>query len=66
MIVLFIYVSCLDFAILEQLPADTLGTVSCKRSNFRKRIRKVINKVKVWGVGNVSASVHEDNGTVLV
>jgi hypothetical protein len=28
----------------NQLPADALGTLSCKPSNLRKRIRKVINK----------------------
>ena len=32
--------------IWNQLPADALGTLSCKPSNFRKRIRKVINDVK--------------------
>jgi hypothetical protein len=26
------------------LPADALGTLSCKSSNFRKRVRKVINR----------------------
>jgi hypothetical protein len=30
----------------NHLPADALGTLSCKRSNFRKRVRKVINKAK--------------------
>jgi hypothetical protein len=30
----------------NQLPADALGTLSHKSSNFRKRVRKVINKVK--------------------
>jgi hypothetical protein len=30
----------------NQLPADALGTLSCKPSNFRKRVRKVINEVK--------------------
>jgi hypothetical protein len=30
----------------NQLPADALGTLSYKSSNFRKRVRKVINKVK--------------------
>jgi hypothetical protein len=30
----------------NQLPADVLGTVSCKPINFRKRVRKVINKAK--------------------
>jgi hypothetical protein len=30
----------------NQLPADVLGTLSCKPSNFRKRVRKVKNKVK--------------------
>jgi hypothetical protein len=28
----------------NQLPADVLGTLSCKSSNFRKRLRKVLNK----------------------
>jgi hypothetical protein len=30
----------------NQLPADVLGTLSCKSGNFRKRVRKVINKAK--------------------
>jgi hypothetical protein len=30
----------------NQLPADALGTLSCKPSNFRKRITKMINEVK--------------------
>jgi hypothetical protein len=30
----------------NQLLADVLGTNSCKPSNFRKRVRKVINKAK--------------------
>jgi hypothetical protein len=30
----------------NQLPADALGTLSCRPSNFRKRIRKVISEVK--------------------
>jgi hypothetical protein len=30
----------------NQLPADALGTLSCKSSNLRKRVRKVINKAK--------------------
>jgi hypothetical protein len=30
----------------NHLPADALGTLSCKPSNFRKRVRKVINKAK--------------------
>jgi hypothetical protein len=33
----------------NQLPADVLGTLSCKPSNFRKRVRKVINKSKLMG-----------------
>jgi hypothetical protein len=28
----------------NELPADGLGTLSYKSSNFRKRVRKVINK----------------------
>jgi hypothetical protein len=30
----------------NQLPADVLGTLSCKPSNFRKRVREVINKAQ--------------------
>jgi hypothetical protein len=30
----------------NQLPADALGFLSCKPSNFRIRVRKVINKAK--------------------
>jgi hypothetical protein len=30
----------------NQLPADALGSLSCKSSYFRKRVRKVINKAK--------------------
>jgi hypothetical protein len=30
----------------NQLPADALRTFSCKTSNFRIRVRKVINEVK--------------------
>jgi hypothetical protein len=30
----------------NQLPADALGSLSCKPSNFREKVRKVINKVK--------------------
>jgi hypothetical protein len=30
----------------NQLPADVLGTLSNKSSNFRKKVRKVINKAK--------------------
>jgi hypothetical protein len=30
----------------NQLPADALGSLSCKSSNFRKSVRKVINKAK--------------------
>jgi hypothetical protein len=33
----------------NQLPADVLGTLSCKPSNFRERVRKVINKAKLMG-----------------
>jgi hypothetical protein len=31
---------------LNQLPADGLGTLSCKPSNFRERIKEVISEVK--------------------
>jgi hypothetical protein len=37
----------------NQLPADVLGALSCKPSNFKKRVGEVINKVK-WGVGGSS------------
>jgi hypothetical protein len=30
----------------NQLPADALGALSCKPNNFRKRVRKAINKAK--------------------
>jgi hypothetical protein len=30
----------------NQLLEDVLGTLSCKQRNFRKRVRKVINKAK--------------------
>jgi hypothetical protein len=30
----------------NQLPEDVLGALSCKPSNFRTRVRKVINKAK--------------------
>jgi hypothetical protein len=30
----------------NQLPEDALGTISCKPSSFRKRVRKVINRAK--------------------
>jgi hypothetical protein len=30
----------------DKLPADALGTLSCKPSNFRKRVRKMINQRK--------------------
>jgi hypothetical protein len=33
----------------NQLPADVLGTLLCKPSNFRKRVRKAINKAKLRG-----------------
>jgi hypothetical protein len=38
-----------SFVNREQLPADTLGTLYCKPSNFRKRVRKVINEAKRCG-----------------
>jgi hypothetical protein len=33
----------------NQLPADVLGTLTCKPSNFWKRVREVINKAKLRG-----------------
>jgi hypothetical protein len=36
----------------NQLPAGALGTLSCKSSNFMKRFKKVINKVKERCGGN--------------
>jgi hypothetical protein len=30
----------------NQLPEDALGTLSCKPSSFKKRVRKVINMAK--------------------
>jgi hypothetical protein len=37
----------------NQLPADVLGTLSCKPSNFRKSVRKVINKAKRRGGSSI-------------
>jgi hypothetical protein len=36
----------------NQLPADALWTLFCKSSNFRKRVRKVINTAKLKCGGN--------------
>jgi hypothetical protein len=36
----------------NQLPADALGTLSCKSSNFRKWVRKVIIR-RSEGVGKI-------------
>jgi hypothetical protein len=33
-------------ALICRLTVDALGTLSCKPSSYRKRVRKVINKVK--------------------
>jgi hypothetical protein len=33
----------------NQLPTDILGNLSCKPSNFRKSVKKVINKAKLRG-----------------
>jgi hypothetical protein len=30
----------------NQLPVDAVGTLSCKPSNLRKKVRKVINEAK--------------------
>jgi hypothetical protein len=38
----------------NQLPVDVLGTLSCKPSNFRKRVRKVLKKEKLKGVREIS------------
>jgi hypothetical protein len=35
-----------NIQVWNQPLADALGTVSCKQSNFRKRVSKVINGVK--------------------
>jgi hypothetical protein len=32
------------FQVWNELPADVLGTLSCKPSSFRERVRKVIHK----------------------
>jgi hypothetical protein len=32
--------------IWNQLPADALGTLSCKLSNFKERVQKAINEAK--------------------
>jgi hypothetical protein len=36
----------------NQLPADALGTLSCKQSNSKQGVRKVINEVKSICGGN--------------
>jgi hypothetical protein len=38
--------SFVNRTIWNQLPVDALGTLFCNPSNFRKRVRKVINKAK--------------------
>jgi hypothetical protein len=40
--------SCVNRAIQlwKQLPEDALGTLSCKPSSFRERVREVINRAK--------------------
>jgi hypothetical protein len=30
----------------NQLPEDVIGTLSCKPSNLKKKVKKVINKAK--------------------
>jgi hypothetical protein len=37
----------------NQLPADVLGTVSCKPNNFRKWVRKVIKGKVKGGISEV-------------
>jgi hypothetical protein len=32
--------------LLNKLPVNVLGTLPCKPSNFRRRVRKLINKAK--------------------
>jgi hypothetical protein len=46
LLLVYIKYSLHSIQLWNQLPADALGTLSCKPSNFRKRIRKVINKAK--------------------
>jgi hypothetical protein len=37
------------FLLWNELPADVLGNLFCKPSNFRKKVRKVINRAKLRG-----------------
>jgi hypothetical protein len=32
--------------LLNQLPADALGTLSCEPNSFKEKVRKVIHQVK--------------------
>jgi hypothetical protein len=38
--------------IWNQLPADALRALSCKPSNFKNRLRKLINQMKLRCGGN--------------
>jgi hypothetical protein len=40
------------YKVWNQLPSDALGTLSCKHSNFKEGVRKVINEVKSICGGN--------------
>jgi hypothetical protein len=42
----------------NQLSADILGNLSCKPSSFRKMVRKVINKEKLWVGGDHRSEVN--------
>jgi hypothetical protein len=42
-------ISEMTIQVWNQLSADTLGTLSCKPSNFRKMVSKVITKEKSRG-----------------
>jgi hypothetical protein len=50
---------------VDQLPADALGTLSCKPSNFKKRFRKVKKKRRSEGLGDINQKCSEVKWTVV-
>jgi hypothetical protein len=45
----------------NQLPAEVLGNLSCKPSNFMKKVRKVITRVKFRGGRIIEVKCKEVN-----
>jgi hypothetical protein len=46
-----------DIQLRNLLPAEVSGTLSCKVSNFRKMVRKVINEVTRSGANHQNSEV---------